>query len=198
MIYKISQVYINKLPQVHINKYFQQNVVSDLLKEKKIIGDQQYTHANIITGCIYGSSMSTYFFLPTDYASGACPRICPPSGEPVCGSDGVIYASQCEMRKKMCGKGKALLIIIVITIRAPRTHLHALIRSPRDYRGRKTEGKSISSFFSFSSLRNTLLASYVTVQLATCDFFIFSFCILTDRTRIARAEAPLAAVYREI
>ncbi|KAF4521567.1 hypothetical protein B566_EDAN001287 [Ephemera danica] len=35
----------------------------------------------------------------------SCPRICPASGEPVCGSDGIIYPSDCEMRKKTCGKG---------------------------------------------------------------------------------------------
>ncbi|XP_034256084.1 agrin [Thrips palmi] len=37
----------------------------------------------------------------------SCPRICPVQGggDPVCGSDGVIYTNQCDMRKKTCGKG---------------------------------------------------------------------------------------------
>ncbi|XP_050294378.1 agrin [Anthonomus grandis grandis] len=40
----------------------------------------------------------------------SCPRICQQNayGDPVCGSDGVIYPNICEMRKKTCGKGVKL------------------------------------------------------------------------------------------
>ncbi|XP_054274244.1 serine protease inhibitor dipetalogastin [Macrosteles quadrilineatus] len=37
----------------------------------------------------------------------SCPRICPQTGggDPVCGSDSVIYRNLCELKKKTCGKG---------------------------------------------------------------------------------------------
>ncbi|XP_060536138.1 serine protease inhibitor dipetalogastin [Cylas formicarius] len=40
----------------------------------------------------------------------SCPRICTQNayGDPVCGSDGIIYSNICEMRKKTCGKGVTL------------------------------------------------------------------------------------------
>lgn len=38
----------------------------------------------------------------------SCPRICNAHGygDPVCGSDGIIYSNICELKKKTCGKGE--------------------------------------------------------------------------------------------
>ncbi|CAG9834585.1 unnamed protein product [Diabrotica balteata] len=40
------------------------------------------------------------------YRDASCPRICKENayGDPVCGSDGVIYPNICELKKKTCGK----------------------------------------------------------------------------------------------
>lgn len=43
-----------------------------------------------------------------------CPRSCPPSltvgAEPVCGSDGWLYANLCDMRKKTCSRNGSIKV----------------------------------------------------------------------------------------
>ncbi|XP_021926798.1 serine protease inhibitor dipetalogastin isoform X1 [Zootermopsis nevadensis] len=67
----------------------------------------------------------------------SCPRICPQpttpgGGDPVCGSDGVIYPSLCEMKKKTCGKGVRLASDSGLCMRSAGAHCEHRCGKDRD------------------------------------------------------------------
>ncbi|KAJ9573703.1 hypothetical protein L9F63_008916, partial [Diploptera punctata] len=72
------------------------------------------------------------------YARDAtCPRICPQptapgGGDPVCGSDGIIYPSLCEMKKKTCGKGVRLATDPGMCMRSTGSHCDHRCGKERD------------------------------------------------------------------
>lgn len=64
-------------------------------------------------GRLFFCASAIFFFsLPEFLAArtSTCPRICAPHGygDPVCGTDAVIYPNICELKKKTCGKGVQL------------------------------------------------------------------------------------------
>lgn len=67
---------------------------------------------NILSNKIYLLCLMLHFLFPVILSArdSSCPRICTAHGygDPVCGTDGVIYPNICELRKKTCGKGKCL------------------------------------------------------------------------------------------
>ena len=42
-----------------------------------------------------------------------CPKVCSKDADPVCGSDGVIYTNDCELRKFTCKKSKFFVLMSI-------------------------------------------------------------------------------------
>lgn len=67
--------------------------------------DTYFKMCQNICACIL---QKTFVSGATAVRDSSCPRICTQNayGDPVCGSDGIIYPNICEMKKKTCGKGE--------------------------------------------------------------------------------------------
>lgn len=62
--------------------------------------------------------------------SNNCPRSCPQAltikAEPVCGSDGLIYANICEMKKKTCPRNGAKIVKVSSNMNAKCDSSHLI------------------------------------------------------------------------
>lgn len=76
-------------------------------KKANLVYTQKKPFSIVVKVLIANSMFSCSLLVISSVRDSSCPRICSPQsfGDPVCGSDGIIYANICELKKKTCGKG---------------------------------------------------------------------------------------------